>query len=69
MIINDLLVEKYRVQKALDKETNHDISKYVEETHARVKKLSKKYNLNFKYGMPSSVQNQDLPNKAINSDA
>ena len=69
MIINDLLAEKYRVQKALDKETNHNISKYVEETHVRVRRLSKQYGLDFKYGIPGSVQDEKLPNKAINSDA
>jgi hypothetical protein len=56
MIINDLMAEKYKLQKALDKETNHDISKYVEETHLRVKKLSQQYSLNFTYGVPENVK-------------
>ena len=40
MIIDELLFDKYRVQKKLDQETNHSISKYVEETRKRVEKLS-----------------------------
>ena len=56
MIINELLVEKYRVQKKLDEETNHNLLEYVKETHNRVNKLD----LNFKYGVPG-----DLPNKGL----
>jgi len=40
VIIDELLFDKYRVQKKLDQETNHSISKYVEETRKRVEKLS-----------------------------
>lgn len=56
MIINELLVEKYRVQKALDDATNHNLSEYVKETHIRVNKLG----LNFKYGVPGKLPNKNM---------
>jgi hypothetical protein len=55
MMINELLSEKYRVQISLDQAVNHSITKYVEETHVRVKKLSKIFGLNFKYSKPDKV--------------
>ena len=53
MIMNELLADKYRVQKALDHEVGHSLSRYVAETHNRVKKISKAQGLDFKYGQPS----------------
>ncbi len=69
MIINELLVDKYRVQKVLDQEVGHSLAGYVAETHNRVQKLSKTLGLNFKYGSPRSVVEEKKPNKAINTDA
>lgn len=69
MIINELLFDKYRVQKNLDQETNYSISRYVEETHKRLKKLSAEYKLSFQYGVPGSREKNESPDKAINSDA
>jgi hypothetical protein len=69
MIINELLVDKYRVQKALDKEVGHSLSGYVAETHKKVDALSKTHGLNFRYGSPGKSTEKEKPNNAINSDA
>lgn len=69
MIINELLLDKYRVQKSLDKEMGYSLPAYVAETHKRVGELSKTHGLNFKYGSPSKSTEEEKPNKAINSDA
>ena len=66
MIINELLVEKYRVQKALDQEVGYSLSRYVNETHNRVIRLSSTLGLNFKYGTPNSISTASS-NKAVNS--
>ncbi|MGR9106058.1 MAG: hypothetical protein ACU843_03910 [Gammaproteobacteria bacterium] len=68
MIINELLIDKYRVQKALDKEVGHSLSGYVAETHKRVEVLSKTHGLNFRYGSPGKFTEKQKPNKAISSD-
>jgi len=69
MIINELLVDKYRVQKALDQEVGHSLSKYVSETHSRVQKISEISGLKFTYGRPGMIDEEKKPNKAINTDA
>jgi len=69
MIINELLVDKYRVQKALDQEIGHSLLGYVSETHDRVQKLSKSHGLSFRYGRLGMTPEEEKPNKAINSDA
>ena len=63
MIINELLVDKYRVQKALDQEVGHSLSKYVSETHIRVRGLSQTYGLQFRYGRPAIASVSDAPNR------
>lgn len=69
MIINELLVDKYRAQKALDQEVGHSLPRYAEETHNRVQRLSKTLGLNFRYGSPGMASEEEKPNKAINTDA
>ena len=69
MIINELLVDKYKVQKALDKQVGHSLPRYVEETHKRVHNLSKTLGLNFQYGSPGMASKEKKPNKSINTDA
>lgn len=69
MIINELLVDKYRVQKALDQEVGQSLLGYVAETHKRVGALSKTLGLNFRYGSPGQATEEERPNKAINTDA
>ncbi len=63
MIINELLLEKYRTQKTLDQATNHSLPEYVAETHARVIKLSSALGLSYQYGAPGIVANEDSPNR------
>jgi len=63
MIINELLVDKYRVQKALDQDVGHSLTRYVSETHARVANISKTLGLSFKYGTPGIVESE--PNKTL----
>ena len=63
MIINELLVDKYRVQKTLDQEVDHSLPGYVAETHNRVQKLSKMLGLSFKYGSPSIAVKEKKPNE------
>ncbi len=62
MIINEVLLDKYRVQKELDQVSDHDISKYVKETHARVKNISTTFNLKFKYGVPGIILDEKVVN-------
>ncbi len=64
MIINELLVDKYRVQKKLDQEVNHSLPSYVSETHNRVQRLSETLGLNFKYGSPGKAVEEN-PNKRL----
>jgi len=47
MITNDLLKTKYETQKQLDEESQHDIRKYVENTHKIVLEAEKKYGIQF----------------------
>ena len=53
MITNELLQEKYRVQRLLDKQANHDLAQYVANSHARVKEIEARFDIKFKYGVPS----------------
>nr|VFK43555.1 MAG: hypothetical protein BECKSD772F_GA0070984_11507 [Candidatus Kentron sp. SD]VFK49047.1 MAG: hypothetical protein BECKSD772E_GA0070983_11557 [Candidatus Kentron sp. SD] len=55
MIINELLVDKYRVRKTLDERVGHSLEGYVKETHNRVLQLSKTHGLNFRYGIPGVI--------------
>ena len=52
MITNDLLREKYRVQKALDEKAQHSLTQYVANAHANVKKAEVKYGVKFNYSQP-----------------
>jgi hypothetical protein len=56
MIINELLVNKYRTQKKLDEIANHDLNKYVENAHSKVQELSVKLGLKLKYGTPNQPE-------------
>jgi len=52
MITNDLLQEKYRIQKALDEQANHNLVQYVANAHFKIKEIEAKYNVKFKYNKP-----------------
>lgn len=62
MITNELLQEKYRIQKMLDKQANYDLIQYVANSHARVKEIEAQYGIKFKYGAPrcSTFSRKDL---------
>ncbi len=53
MMTNELLREKYCVQKAMDEKANHNLAQYVANTHARIKEIEAKYGVKFKYGKPA----------------
>lgn len=67
MIINELLFDKYRVQKALDREVEHSLPRYVAETHRRVGMLSNTHGLNFSYGNPGQATEKGKLNKTLRS--
>jgi len=50
---NDLLREKYRVQKALDEKANHSLAQYAANAHTKIKEIEAKYGVKFKYGKPA----------------
>jgi len=50
---NDLLREKYRVQKALDEKANHSLAQYATNAHSKIKEIEAKYGVKFKYGKPA----------------
>ncbi len=60
MMINEILIEKYRVQKKLSASST-DMHDYFKKTHESAERLNKKYGMPFKY--------QRLPNKAMQSDS
>jgi hypothetical protein len=67
MMTNDLLREKYRVQKALDEKANNNLAQYVANAHARIKEVEAKYGVKFKYGKPALIS-QKSPNFELQSD-
>ena len=57
MILNEVLIEKYKVQKKLS-ENSTDMHDYFEKTHKTAEYLSQKYGVVLRY--------QSLPNKSLN---
>ena len=49
---NELLAEKHRTQKVLDDISEHDLIKYVADTHSRIEALEISLRLKLKYGVP-----------------
>jgi len=50
MITTPLLEDKYKAQKQLDEEAQHDIAKYVENSRNIVREVEIKYGVKFNYG-------------------
>ena len=50
MITTPLLEGKYKVQKQLAEEAQHDIAKYIENSRTIVRKIEADYGVKFKYG-------------------
>jgi len=53
MLTNELLIKKYKTQKRLDNEANHNLTQYVSDGHTRVKLLAIKLGLSLEYGQPN----------------
>lgn len=49
MITNDLLEEKYRVQRELAEEAGYDVHQYIENVGRIVAETEKQYGIKFKY--------------------
>lgn len=49
MITNQILEDKWRVQKALSQEAGHDSAKYVALVHERALETQKRYGLRLRY--------------------
>jgi hypothetical protein len=63
---NLLLAEKHRVQKALDEMAEHDLAKYVSDTHDRVEGLAIRLGLKLKYGTPGLLKpSNEKPSESI----
>ena len=60
MITNDLLREKYRVQKALDEKAQHSLAQYVANAHENVKGAEIKYGVKFNYAQPPLFTQKSL---------
>jgi len=50
MITTPLLETKYKAQKQLDEEAQHDVEKYIENSHRIVRAVAAKYGVTFNYG-------------------
>jgi hypothetical protein len=50
---NELLIEKVKTQKILDDVAEHDLVKYVSDTHARIEALASRLELELTYGTPT----------------
>ena len=50
MMTNPLLEIKYQTQKQLTKEAQHDLVKYVENSHRIVREAEAQYGIKFNYG-------------------
>ena len=50
MMTNPLLEIKYKTQKQLTQEAQHDIAKYVENSHRIVREVEAQYGIKFHYG-------------------
>jgi hypothetical protein len=51
---NELLIEKIKTQKLLDEKAEHDLARYVADTHARVEALAARLELKLTYGTPTN---------------
>ncbi len=51
---NELLIEKVKTQKILDDRAEHDLAKYVSDTHARIEALVARLELKLTYGTPTA---------------
>ena len=50
MMTNPLLEITYKTQKQLTEEAQHDIAKYIENSHRIVREVEEQYGIKFNYG-------------------
>ncbi len=50
MIESALLKEKYKMQKRLDAQANHDLRQYFRNSHHNVQALAEKFGVEIRYG-------------------
>ena len=65
MITNPLLEAKYKVQKMLDEESQHDIKEYAKNSHRIVGEVEALYGIKFNYG-PIEDGSMKISRNAIN---
>ena len=53
MMTNDLLLEKYRVQKELDDKSGHGLTKCMANARLKMKEVEAVYGVNFKCAKPA----------------
>ena len=53
MMTNDLLLEKYRVQKELDDKSGHGLTKCMANARLKMKEIEAVYSVKFKYAKPA----------------
>lgn len=54
MIINELLIEKYETQKRLSDLADHNLARYVANSHSNVQERFAKLGIKLKYGVPGA---------------
>ncbi len=60
MRTNPLLEIKYKTQKQLTEEAQHDIAKYVENSHRIVREVEAQYGVKFHYGSRQGGEREPL---------
>jgi hypothetical protein len=50
MMTNPVLETKYRTQRQLDEEAEHDVRKYMKNSHQIASEVERQYGFKFKYG-------------------
>ena len=71
MITNPVLDEKYRVQRQLDEEANHDLKTYLENMKKNVEGMGRSYNIHLDYydmqDTPTDENHFEIQNKKENN--
>ena len=58
MIVSPILEAKYKVQKQLDEEAQHDILEYAKNSHRIVTETEAIYRVKFKYGSATAISSR-----------
>lgn len=60
MLTNPLLAIKYKIQKQLNEEAQHDVGKYIENSHRIVCEVETQYGVKFTYGARQGGETEPL---------